>query len=494
MAKAQLDAGQVIDGFVLEQRIHRGGMAAIWRVRRDDIAIPIVMKVPFLDFEGDLSLLVGFEVEQMIMAEVTGRHVPRLIANGDLTVLPYIVMEYVEGPSLLHRLAGGRLALPEAVGHAIAIADALSDLHQQHVLHLDLKPANVLFRPGEGAGGEVRREDEGVAVLIDFGLSRHEQLPDLLEEQFRRPTGTPEYMAPEQLLRIRSDRRSDLFALGAMLYQMATGELPFGNPGRMAQVRRRVWRDPLPPRAHNPDIPPALQETILKCLEPMPDRRPASAGELAFELRHPDLVELTERAGRSARAGFAASLRRRLAAGRTLRAIQAAAAAPLPGPPILLVAVDLRPGLEELRAALLEAAASVLANMPGARLACLNVMQTSLIAIDDNVDKEGHNIHVLRMAALRRWGQPLDLPRGKITYHLVESRNVAAGILDFARANKVDHLVIGAPPASVSAASRRTVQLTAEAPCSVTVVRAPAPRAGEGGSGDSGEPAASPAG
>ena len=482
MAKAQLDAGQAIDGFVLEERIHRGGMAAIWRVRRDDIDIPIVMKVPFLDFEGDLSLLVGFEVEQMIMAELAGPHVPLLIANGDLAVQPYIVMEYVPGPSLLRRLAEGKLPLDEAVRLGIAIADALSDLHQQHVLHLDLKPANVLFRA------------DGQAVLIDFGLSRHEQLPDLLEEQFHRPTGTPEYMAPEQLLRIRSDRRSDVFALGAMLYQMATGELPFGNPGRMAQVRRRVWRDPVPPRACNPEIPPALQETILKCLEPLPDRRPASAEELAFELRHPDLVALTERADRSARAGVGATLRRRLAAGATMRAIQAEAVRPLPGPPILLVAVDLRPGLDDLQAALLEQAASVLANMPGARLACLNVMQTSLIAIDENVDRQGENIHVQRTAALRRWAQPLGLPRGKITFHLVESRSIAAGILDFARSNKVDHLVIGAPPASVATASRLTAQITAEAPCSVTVVRVALPRAGEGEEPAATEPAALPGG
>ena len=143
----------------------------------------------------------------------------------------------------------------------IAIADALGDLHQQHVLHLDLKPANVLFRR------------TGEAVLIDFGLSRHEQLPDLLEEQFHRPTGTTEYMAPEQLLRVRSDKRSDLFALGAIIYQMATGELPFGAPGRIKQVRQRVWRDPVPPRALRPEIPPALQEIILQV--PRADARPA---------------------------------------------------------------------------------------------------------------------------------------------------------------------------------------------------------------------------
>jgi nucleotide-binding universal stress UspA family protein len=134
--------------------------------------------------------------------------------------------------------------------------------------------------------------------------------------------------------------------------------------------------------------------------------------------------------------------------------------------------VDLREGLEDLREALLEAAVSTLANMPGARLACLNVMQTSLIAIDENVDSEGENVHVRRIAELRRWAEPLHLPKGKISFHLIEARNIAGGIIDFAQSNKVDHLVIGAPAAGGPTATRLTAQVTTEAPCTVTVVRA----------------------
>jgi eukaryotic-like serine/threonine-protein kinase len=459
MAKAQLNAGTIIDGFRLEERLHRGGMATIWRVSRNNIDFPIVMKVPFLDFEGDLSLLVGFEVEQMIMAELKGPHVPRWIANGDFTVQPFIVMEYVPGPTLLRRILDQQLALGEVVERGIAISEALGDLHQQHVLHLDLKPANVLFRP------------TGEAVLIDFGLSRHEQLPDLLEEQFHRPTGTTEYMAPEQLLRVRSDKRSDLFALGAILYQMATGELPFGAPARIKNVRQRVWRDPVPPRALRPDISPVLQEIILKCLEPIPDRRYSTAEELSFDLRHLDLVGLTERAARLERADLKTTFSRRLRVAKTMREIANSATQPPPRAPIILVAVDLRPGLDDMRQTLLESAVSVLANIPGARLACLNVMQTSLIAIDENVDAAGNNIHVQRIAELRRWAEPLQLPRGKITYHLVEARSVAAGIIDFARSNQVDHLVIGGPVAGGLSASNLTAQIIAEVPCTVTVVR-----------------------
>jgi eukaryotic-like serine/threonine-protein kinase len=458
MAKAQLTIGMTIDGFLLEERIHRGGMADIWRVSRADIDVPIVMKVPLLDFEGDISVLVGFEVEQMIMAEVNGPHVPRWIANGEFAVQPYIVMEFIDGPTLLKMCSERVTPADEIVQIGVEVAAALADLHQQHVLHLDLKPANIMFRP--------TRE----AVLLDFGLSRHEQLPDLLEEQFHRPTGTPDYMAPEQLFRVRSDKRSDIFAFGAILYQFATGQLPFGRPTRMRMVRRRVWRDPVPPRALRAEITPVLQEIILRCLEPLPDNRYRSAMDLLFDLRHLDLVELTERAARTQHSDFRTTLARRLRAPKTIRAILASATKPAPRPPIILTVVDLRTGLEELRQSLLEAAASVLANTPGARLACVSVMPTSLIGVGENVDAAGENIHVRKLAELRNWAQPLQLPRSKVSYHLLESRNIAAAVLDFARSNNVDHIVIGAL-ARGPLLGNVAAQVTAEAPCTVTVVR-----------------------
>jgi eukaryotic-like serine/threonine-protein kinase len=164
-------------------------------------------------------------------------------------------------------------------------------------------------------------------------------------------------------------------------------------------------------------------------------------------------------------------LGRRLRAPMIIRNILASATKPPPRPPIILTVVDLHPGLEELRQALLETAASALANTPGARLACVDVMPTSLIGVDENVDAAGENIHVQRLAELRSWAQPLQLPRGKVSYHLLESRNVAAAILDFARVNHVHHIVIGAPMAG-SYAGRVIGQITAEAPCGVTVVRA----------------------
>jgi len=461
MARANIETGQIIDGFRIEERLHRGGMAAIWRVTRDDIDFPIILKLPFLDFEGDISMLVGFEVEQMIFAELSGPHVPRFVANGDFSVLPYIVMEFIPGQSLQAVVGKGEpLPLEEAMSIGARLAQAIADLHHHKVLHLDLKPANIMFRP------------TGEAVLIDFGLSRHEELPDLLEEQFHSATGTPEYMAPEQLFNVRSDRRSDVYAIGAILYQLVTGKLPFGAPPRLSHVRKRLWRDPVPPKKLRPDTPDWLQEVILRCLEPNPAARYASAADLYFDLSHTELVVLTERARRTRADGFGTVMKRRFRAGKTRKEILANATAPKPRPPIVMVAVDLRPGLDDLRHALLETAASVLANTPGARLACANVMPTNLLSVEENVDADGDNVHVRHLAELRHWAEPLGLPRANTTYHLLESIDVAGAILDFARSNKVMHLIVGLPTSGEIKPGSVPAQIKSEAPCPVTFARA----------------------
>ncbi len=179
------------------------------------------------------------------------------------------------------------------------IAQALHSLHRQHVNHLDLKPANLLLKP------------TGQIVLIDFGLSRHADLPDLLAEESSLPIGTGTYIAPEQVLGRRTDRRSDLFATGVILYKLATGKYPFGEPEGRASLRERLWRDPVPPRKLVPDLPKHAQEIILRCLSVDPEQRHPSASQLSYDLRHPDLVRLTERAERLETDGWWTVMKRR---------------------------------------------------------------------------------------------------------------------------------------------------------------------------------------
>ena len=220
----------------------------LWRVTHPAHQGPLVMKVPLLAYGEGPGAIVGFEVEGMILPRLSGPHVPRFVASADFSEQPYIVMELIEGQSLLSVVDEAPLPSARVVEIGAKVAAALHDIHRQHVIHLDIKPGNVMLRVGAPA--------PGAAVLIDFGLSRHDELPDLLAEEFRLPVGSGPYMAPEQALGDRSDPRSDIFALGVILYVLATGVHPFGFSESVRTIRRRLWRDPTPPRALNPDCPP----------------------------------------------------------------------------------------------------------------------------------------------------------------------------------------------------------------------------------------------
>jgi eukaryotic-like serine/threonine-protein kinase len=456
----RLQAGQVVDGFTLERPLDPGGMASFWRVSRPGTAMPLVMKIPLLRAGEDPITIVGFEVEQMILARLTGPHVPRFVAAGDFE-RPYIVMEFVAGRSVRSLLDKTPLPPEEVAAIGAKIAFALHDLHRQHVTHLDLKPSNVILR------------DDGEAVLIDFGLSRHEQLPDLVAEEFDDPVGTGPYIAPEQVLRERGDPRSDIFALGVILYFLATGQRPFGEPQSAAEWRRRLWRDPIPPRRWNEKVPPWLQEIILRCLAVDPAERYATAAQLAFDLQHPEAVTLTARARRRERDGPLTVLLRRLRAPKRALPRRRSVSGLLANAPIIMVALDLAPEAEDLREALALAVRRVLATEPNARLACVNVLKVSRIAIDPEVDEQGRNLHLQRLIALRHWARVLPVAGERITYHVIEAVDPASALVDYARNNRIDHIVLGARGSSPLRRLLGSVsaKVVAEAPCTVTVVR-----------------------
>jgi non-specific serine/threonine protein kinase len=461
MAEA-LAPGQTIDGFELMELLHVGGTAELWSVRRAGDARSLIMKVPLLGDSDNPLPIVSFETEQMILPRLTGPHVPFFVAAGDLERQPYLVMERLPGQSLKARLDDAPLPWQEVAAIGAKVATALHDLHRQHVVHLDVKPSNTMFR------------ESGEAVLIDFGFSRHEQLPDLLAEEFREPFGTTPYIAPEQVLEDRTDPRSDLFALGAMLYFLITGSRPFGTP-RGRRIRRRLWRDPVPPRARNPDCPPWLQEIILRCLEVAPEDRYATAAQLALDLAHPEEVRLTSRSERIEQASFFETLKRWFRA-RKIRPPEAPGiAGQLSRAPIILVAVDLSPGNDELADAVRAFLKRVLLAEPEARIACVNVLKTSRIAIDILEDEEGRGLHMQRLIQLRHWGASFGLRDERMTYRVLEAPDPGEALIDYARHNHVDHIIVGARASSPLRRYLGSVssQVVAGAPCSVTVVRAP---------------------
>ncbi|MBS0435246.1 MAG: protein kinase [Proteobacteria bacterium] len=476
-AGQRLEAGQVIDGFRLEEHLHQGGMAHLWRVTRVDAApgeaaAPLIMKVPRIKGGDDPATIVGFEVEQMIMPTLSGVHVPKFVAKGDFTRQPYIVMEHIPGTSLRARFDAAPLPLDEVIEIGSRVATALHDLHRQHVVHLDVKPSNIMFRPS------------GEAVLVDFGLSRHDRLPDLLDEEFELPMGTGPYMSPEQVQFVRNDPRSDLFALGVLMYHLATGERPFGNPNTVRGLRQRLYREPVPPRVLRPEIPPWLQEIILRCLAVQPADRHQTAAQLAFDLQNPTQVKLTERAERTQKkAGGLMTLKRWFSAVGSEPVTIVSAAEQTERSPIIAAAVDVAGATPALLEAVRHTAQRLLQTEPGARLACLAVMKTNRIATDELMEADGSSKHVNLLVKLKHWAHPLqkalepqqrELQAGRITYHVLEAPDAASAIVDYARKNQVDHVVMGARS---SGGLRRylgsvSAEVVAQCDCTVTVVRA----------------------
>lgn len=459
--------GFEIDGFHLQEKIYAGGMAWIYRVSKAGFDLPMIMKIPKLEFGSHPACFVGFEVEQMILEKLSGPHVPAFIAKGNMAEQPYLVMEYIDGPSLhdyLNRIANNRgTDIEEICSWIVALAAALHDLHRQNVVHLDIKPTNILFRP------------DGTAVIIDYGLAHHAHLPDLIEETFHKPVGTAAYIAPEQILGNRCDPRSDIFALGAILYQCATGCLPFGNPNTIGGFRKRLYRDPTPPRAIRPDIPPWLQEIILHCLEVRAEERYASAAQVAFDLTHHDHVLLTERATRLKSAGLYTVIRRWYAAMALPTKTCRDPSLHLSSAPHILVALDIPHTDEKLQQALRDFVRRAAVADAHCRITCLTVQAPSILAEEDERHDLAYSLFTQRLVEMRHWIQPLRLSSEQVRFQVVEDNDPADALLKFSRVNHVDQIIIGARGSS---ALRRimgsvSAKVAASAPCNVTVVRVP---------------------
>jgi eukaryotic-like serine/threonine-protein kinase len=461
------EAGESLDGYRVTGKLHAGGMGVLLLVEApEDPGFPLVMKIPRLGYGEPAEAVVSYEVEQLVMSVLQGSHVPRYVAAGDLAVQPYIVMEKVEGECLKERVEHLPLAPDEVARLGVAVATALRSLHQQEVVHLDVKPSNVILRPS------------GEAVFIDFGLAHHAHYPDLLAEESRSPMGSAPYISPEQVLGVRSDPRSDLFALGVMLYEFATGKFPFGSPTGPAGLRKRLHADPIPPRAIRPEIPEWLQEIILHCLEPDANQRYATAAQVAFDLAHPDQVVVTERGRRLSRVGLGTRFRRWLKAKGMEPAAVVRPSAQLANARIVLAAVATTHTNELLFQAQRDAVRRLLASDPESRLACVTVVRPSSVVGAETEDDVATTQAIKNLVHLRHWAEPLQIPTASISFHVLEGNDPAATVLSYARANAVDQIVIGAPPPDLPLRALMgtfATKIAAEAPCTVTLVRPPAP-------------------
>jgi serine/threonine protein kinase len=409
------------------------------------------MKIPLLGAGERSANVVGFEQCRTVLGALAqSTHHPTLVAYGDVETTPYLVMEHVEGTRLDAWTKRAPLPPGEVarLGHALALA--LHDIHRQDVIHLDLKPTNILYR------------GDGTATLVDFGLSCHRHLPDLLAAEFHTPVGNWIYMAPEQVVGERGDPRSDLYAAGALLYELTTGRRPFGAPTTVSQLRRRLHAMPVPPRALVSGVPAWLQEIILRCLEIHAAERYQSAAQLAFDLANPGQVAVTERGERLARPGAIRRLAARLGA-RSFRP------SPPPPPvnaltprPVIVVAIAPDETGEPLFESLRAAVRRRIVPDASCRIACISVVPPAAELSDDTPTGR----HIKHLVSLRRWAKPLGLPEECLTYHVLESNEAVKALLDYASVNEVEEILLGA--------RKDAAQVVMQAQCTVTVVRTPA--------------------
>src|SRR5215470_13060795 len=265
---------QTLGRYEIIQELGLGTMGAVYKARDPlmdrDVAIKRIL-VNALHGPDAAEFRERFYREARAAGRLAHEGIVRVYDVSEHEGTPFLVMEYIEGHTLQSILMSGvRMDLSRICDLGIQLAEALDYAHRNGVVHRDIKPANILVTKDD----RTKITDFGVAKLIE---SQHTSSGQLL--------GTPAYMAPEQFTGIPVDGRADLFALGAVIFFLATGDKPFAGDTVLSVQYRVVHTDPVPPRKLNPAIPAGLQAVILKSLEKDPAQRYASGEELASDLR-----------------------------------------------------------------------------------------------------------------------------------------------------------------------------------------------------------------
>jgi serine/threonine-protein kinase len=280
------DVGQVLDGrYQITDLISKSGMASIFKAidLRDNRTL--ALKVPFMQFESDPGFYSRFKREQEIGVALNHPYILRVEPDDGNRSRPYLVEEFLEGQTLGHLMRSVRpMPVHDALKIASRICEALHYMHDHDVVHRDLKPENVMIC------------NDGSIRIMDFGIAKYEGARRLTFGGFTPAMGTPDYMAPEQVKGKRGDRRTDIYSLGAILYEMVTGSVPFEGANPFLIMNARLTGDPPAPRQKNPEITPQVEEIILHAMSRNPQDRYATALDMKNDLDHPNQVHVTGRA------------------------------------------------------------------------------------------------------------------------------------------------------------------------------------------------------
>jgi len=271
--------GQQIDHYEVLEPLGEGAYAEIYKARDTGSGQVVVLKCPNPMLFADPGLFQRYQREREIARTLDHPGVLHSLDDAGSRTEPYVVMEYVDGVNLRQRLRGqdGAVAVAQALDWGRQLARTLVYLHDRGIVHRDLKPENVLV------------EDDGTLKILDFGTALLRGARRLTWRHLSESLGTPDYMSPEQIQGDRGDERSDVYALGVMLYEFLTGQVPFGGDNWMAVMQGHLQRAPVPIRTLRPDVPAELEAIVLTAMRRYPEHRYQSAKDLLADLEQADV-------------------------------------------------------------------------------------------------------------------------------------------------------------------------------------------------------------